>query len=130
ELEPGQRTVGVGEEHLIHAQADLFTDDRLAGDEVTLDQLLSEGLAHYSTWGGASAAPPPSPPPARRRVVPASPAGSLRAPRRPCRRDGQSPSTVASSPRRRWRSARRWRPRRSPSASASPPRRRRRAAVP
>ena len=46
ELEPGQRAVRVGQEHLIDGEADLFADDRLAGDEVTLDQLARQALAH------------------------------------------------------------------------------------
>src|SRR5439155_5543855 len=92
ELEPGQRAVRVGQEHLIDGEADLFADDRLAGDEVTLDQLARQALAHHSIWGGASAAPPPNPPTAPRpptapwRAFTAFPSGPSRGGRGPCSR--------------------------------------------
>src|SRR5262249_61401023 len=75
ELQPGQWAVGVGQEHLVDGEANLLAEDRLAGDEVALDQLARETSAHHSTWGGASAAPPPSPPTASKLFLTASPAG-------------------------------------------------------
>jgi hypothetical protein len=49
ELQPRLDAVGVGEEDLVGAQADLLAGHRLAADQVGFDQLAREALGHQQS---------------------------------------------------------------------------------
>jgi hypothetical protein len=48
ELEPRHGAVRVGEEHLVHPEADLLAGQGLARDQVAGDELLDEALRHQA----------------------------------------------------------------------------------
>jgi hypothetical protein len=48
ELKPRHGAVGVGEEHLVHPEADFLAGPGLARDQVTGDELPDEALGHQA----------------------------------------------------------------------------------